>query len=222
MPIRALVFDFDGLILDTETPEFEAWQTVFSRHGIDFPEQWWVHAIGRGAEQITETPTDLLERLTGQAIDHTVVNAEYLGLKMTSIYLKEILPGVRELVSEARSSGVRVGVASSSSHSWVDAHLHRLGLFESFEAVLCADDVSRAKPYPDLYLAACSALKTEPSEAVAIEDSPNGIRAAKDAGLGCLAVPNSLTKGLDLSLADAVVESLQGVTLAALGKMVSR
>jgi len=103
-------------------------------------------------------------------------------------------------------------VASSSHHRWVDGHLARLGLLDSFEAVLCAGDVPRAKPFPDLYQAACDALGVSPSVALALEDSPNGIRAAKDAGLYCIAIPNPMTSRLDLSHADRIRDSLEGTT----------
>lgn len=207
MPLQALIFDFDGLILDTETPEVRAWQRVFRARGAEFPDAWWMHAIGRGAEQITESPCDLLDRQLGYPCERREVEAEYQRLRMSAIEAADTLPGVRELISEARESGLRLGIASSSKHSWVDRHLQRLGLHDHFGAILCADDVEKAKPFPDLYLRACERLDVVPHHATALEDSPNGIRAAKAAGLWCVAIPNPCTIQLNLSEADHQVNS---------------
>ncbi len=207
MPLRALIFDFDGLILDTETPEVRAWQRVFRDRGAEFPDAWWIHAIGRGAEQILESPCDLLDRQLGYPCERREVEEEYQRLRMSAIEAADALPGVRDLISEARESGLRLGIASSSKHAWVDRHLDRLGLLDLFEAILCADDVENAKPFPDLYLGACERLEVVPRESTALEDSPNGIRAAKSAGLWCVAIPNPCTVQLNLSEADHRVDS---------------
>jgi HAD superfamily hydrolase (TIGR01509 family) len=213
MPLNAIIFDFDGLILDTETPEVQAWQAIFRENGAEFPDSYWINAIGRGADQISETPVQLLERLTGGPVDHVAVLADYELRRFAAIEASNTLPGVQELILEARSARLGLAVASSSKHSWVDRQLQRLNLFEFFDAILCADDVERAKPFPDLYLATCEALATPQDQCMALEDSPNGIRAAKSAGLYCLAVPNPCTVQLSLSEADQIVASLSGVSL---------
>lgn len=220
MPFRALVFDFDGLIMDTETPEVEAWETIFREHGFEFPEEWWVQAVGRGAEQMAETPIHVLERKVGRSLDHEALHAVYEERRMNVINALDALPGVRELIDEAKRSGIALAVASSSKHDWVDTHLTRIGLFDRFDAILCADDVQQAKPFPDLYLAACAALDAEPSRSLALEDSPNGIRAAKDAGLWCITIPNPQTAHLDLSQADIRLETLSGITIDRLDKLI--
>jgi HAD superfamily hydrolase (TIGR01509 family) len=206
--IRAIVFDFDGLILDTETAEVEGWRKIFAQHGQEFPDEVWINAIGRGADQIAETPVHFLERLIGRALDHGEINEARRRLSRELIDQKDALPGVREAIGEARELGLGLAVASSSHHHWVDGFLDRLGLLSSFDAVLCADDVARAKPHPDLYQAAMDALGHAPEAGIALEDSPMGIRAAKAAGLFCVAVPNELTKLLPLDGADMSVPSL--------------
>ncbi|MCC7228985.1 MAG: YqcC family protein [Fimbriimonadaceae bacterium] len=208
MPLQAIIFDFDGLILDTETPEVQAWRHIFFRHGLDFPDSYWKHAIGRGAEQIAESPIDILERQIGPSIDRSGVEVEYEHVRMSAIDTADPLPGVRELVTASRQEGIPLAVASSSKHSWVDNHLDRLGLYNSFQAILCADDVVSAKPFPDLYLAACSRLGVDPKHSVALEDSTNGIQAAIDAGLFCVAVPNEITAFMDLSQAHIRLDTL--------------
>lgn len=216
MPLKALIFDFDGLILDTETPEVRAWQKIFRSKGAEFPDAWWMNAIGRGADQITEHPCDLLDRQLGYPCLRSEVNAEYEQLRMSAIEASETLPGIRDLIIKAKEAGLKLGVASSSKHVWVDRHLTRLGLFDSFEAIVCADDVELAKPHPDLYLSVCALLGVDPTEAVALEDSPNGIKAAKAAGLFCIVIPNSCTIQLNLSEADHRVDSAKELSLETL------
>jgi len=134
----------------------------------------------------------------------------------------DVMDGVRQYVADAKRLGLRLAVASSSSRAWVLGHLERLGLAAEWDAVLTRDDVVRTKPAPDLYLAAVDALDVEPHEVVAFEDSKNGIAAAKEAGLLCVAVPNALTAGMDLSRADMKVNSLADTRLEELLAVVSR
>jgi HAD superfamily hydrolase (TIGR01509 family) len=115
---------------------------------------------------------------------------------------------VEQYLQDARRLGLKIGLASSSSCAWVTGHLRRLGLLDYFDCICARDDVRLTKPDPQLYTLAASRLEVDPGEAVAIEDSPNGILAAKRAGLHCLAVPNELTRQLSLDQADLCVESL--------------
>jgi len=211
--LRALIFDFDGTILDTETPEVEAWRAIFRSHGLAYPDEYWMNAIGRGADEIDKTPIQLLSELAGCEIDRASVILEYERLRMSAINAAECRPGIRELISQAMAAGLGLGVASSSHHAWIDGLLARLGLFDSFTIIACADDVPRTKPFPDLYLAACEGLGVDPVDAAAIEDSPNGIRAAKSAGLRVVAIPNPCTVQMDLGEADLVLDSAELLTL---------
>jgi HAD superfamily hydrolase (TIGR01509 family) len=129
------------------------------------------------------------------------------------ILAQDVLPGVVPHLEEAKAMDLKVGLASSSTSDWVKGHLARLGILQSFDCLRCRDQVANAKPAPDLYLAVLECLGVSASEAVAIEDSPNGILAAKRAGLRCVAIPNSITARLDLGLADVVLGSLAEVTL---------
>jgi HAD superfamily hydrolase (TIGR01509 family) len=123
------------------------------------------------------------------------------------------MPGVRERLEEARALGLRAGIASSSDRSWLDPHLTRFELLSYFESIRCASDGYAAKPSPELYVAALDGLGCNSDEALALEDSPNGIAAAKAAGIGCIAIPNDMTRRLDLSAADTIVTSLAEVSL---------
>ena len=218
--MQAIVFDFDGLILDTETPEFRVWTEVFHEHGVAIPEGYWTSHIGSGAEQEIERPGALLERVTGGAYVHSDESLERCRVRIRELIQHEKpRPGVVELITEARENHVPLGIASSSRHVWVDRFLKHLGLIEYFDHVVCADDVHRAKPFPDLYQLVCALLGTLPDETIALEDSPNGVAAAKVAGLYVFAVPNSVTCHLDLSAADRILDTLDGVGLEDLLRM---
>jgi HAD superfamily hydrolase (TIGR01509 family) len=213
-PIRAIVFDFDGLILDTETPEVEAWDAEFARHDLAIPDGWWHNVTGRGPEEVLEWPIDLLERLLGRPVDEHSVMARVNRIRLEGIAAAEVRPGVVSLLDAADELGVMIGLASSSAHPWVDGHLKRLGLWDRFGPVVCRGDAPRAKPQPDLYLHCCQKLGIEPRHGLALEDSPNGIKAAKAAGMWCVAVPNDVTAMLDLSEADFLHHSLELLELS--------
>jgi putative hydrolase of the HAD superfamily len=198
VPLAALIFDFDGLILDTETAEVEAWRPEFEAHGTPFPEEYFLWAVGRGAEQITKRTIDLLQEAVPELSNLAEIERRANRRRIDIIDSRSARPGIVELIAEAHGV-VPLAVASSSRHGWVDTHLGRLGLWNYFETIVCADDVARAKPFPDLYLEAISRLGVPASASFALEDSANGITAAIDAGLNVIAFPNDLTKHLDLS-----------------------
>jgi len=209
--IRALVFDFDGLILDTEMPAYQAWADVFKEHGVELARERWHDYIGR--ESGWFDVHGHLEEITGRAHDRDATKTRRNARRDELMAAERILAGVLELFREAKAEGLKVGVASSSSREWVCGHLERLAFIEAWDAIVCRSDAERAKPAPDLYLKAVELLGVAPRETVALEDSPNGIAAAKAAGLRCVAVPNPLTSTLDLSRADLYVSSLADLTL---------
>ncbi|MDR3687952.1 MAG: HAD family hydrolase [Fimbriimonas sp.] len=216
MPLDALIFDFDGLIVDTETPEALVWREVFREHGQTLPDDYWNDSIGRGAEQVKESPLQLLNRLTEEKLDIQAVDKTRERRLYNMIAAEPARRGVVSLLKEAKSAGMKLAVASSSKHWWVDGHLERLNLKQYFQHIVCADDVPRAKPFPDLYLKAASKLQVGLAEVMAFEDSPHGIASAKAAGIFVVAVPNSMTATLDLTAADVRFESLDGVGIGRL------
>jgi HAD superfamily hydrolase (TIGR01509 family) len=203
--VRALVFDFDGLILDTEVPVFTAWSETYERHGLRLSAEFWASIIGYGLDHFD--PMADLERRVGRPIDREAVQTARRERQMELTLGLEIMPGVREWRREAAERGVRLGVASSSGRNWVVGHLQRLGL-DGWNCIRCGDDVRRTKPAPDLYLAAVDCLGVAPEEAIAVEDSGVGVQAAKAAGLYCVAVPSALTASHDFGRADLVLGSL--------------
>ncbi len=217
--IRSLLFDFDGLIQDTEGPAFLAWQEIYEEHGCSLPLSAWAAAIGTtdGFD-----PYAYLEEQLGRSVDREALRRRFHQRETELSEAQPVLPGVMEYVAEAKRLRLKLGVASSSSREWVTGHLGRLGLLAAFEAIKCSDDVQHTKPDPELYHALLAALGLLASEAIALEDSPNGIRAAKRAGLFCVAVPNPLTRQLSLEEADLQLASLADMPLEALLQLAAR
>src|SRR5579864_4150660 len=208
---RAIAFDFDGLILDTEGPVYRSWLEVYEAQGEELPFDRWVRIVG--STTLEFHPQHHLEEQLGRPLTQEVLDRR-IRRRTELVLAEKVRPGVVKLIDEARKAGMKLGVASSSTSDWVTGHLARLGILDRFECIRCRDDVARAKPEPDLYLAVLECLGVPAAEAFAIEDSPNGVAAAKSAGLRCVAVPNPITSQLDLSQADVVVASLAGLSLA--------
>jgi HAD superfamily hydrolase (TIGR01509 family) len=216
--IRAIVFDFDGLILDTEEPVYRSWLEVYEAHGEELPFERWVQIVGSTTTGFH--PQHHLEERLGRSLPKEVLDRR-IGRRTELVLAQKVLPGVVQHIDQAKALGLKVGVASSSTTDWVRGHLARLGILEKFDCLRCRDDVTNAKPEPDLYIAVLDCLGVAASEAIAIEDSPNGVTAAKRAGLRCVAIPNSITAKLDLSGADVLLGSLAEITLADLLKKVA-
>jgi HAD superfamily hydrolase (TIGR01509 family) len=208
--IKALIFDFDGLILDTEGPEYQSWQKVYQEYGCSLPLSEWVESIG--SSDVFD-PYDYLAQQLGRPVDRGAIRARHSSHQVELLASLSLLPGVEEYLSQAKRLGLKLGLASSSSRRWVIGHLADWGLEARFDSIKCADDVERTKPDPALYLAALRALNVQAHEAIALEDSPNGVLAAKRAGIFCVAVPNALTRQLELDLADLQLVSLAELPL---------
>jgi len=187
---------------------------VFVDHGCELKLETWAECIGAGASTF-----DVYAHLASAAartVDVESVRRRRRPRHAALIAAQAILPGVREWIEDSRRLGLKLGVASSSTSEWVSGHLERLGLAGYFQCLKCADHVSKTKPDPELYVCVLDALGLGANESVAVEDSPNGVRAAKAAGLFCVAVPNALTRSLDLSEADLQLMSLKDMCPAEL------
>jgi len=208
--ITAVIFDLDGLVLDSETPEHLAWQAVYRRYGFEFPMASWLTNIGR-----RDGPFDPLTPFRAHDSPASPEDALHLwhGERghIERPYLVP-LPGVVPLIQDAKRRGWRVGVASSSRITRVRGLLMELDLEHQLDAIAGGDEVPHGKPAPDVYLLAAARLGVAPAACAALEDSENGLRAAKAAGMVCVAVPSDLTRRMDFSAADLVVESLSEVT----------
>lgn len=200
--IRALVFDFDGLILDTETPIIEAWMELHEEARVPYEKSYAANIVGH--VDIDFDPWIAFDA----AVDREALEREHKKRTRAIIERQPVLPGVQACLEEARRLGLRTAIASNSSHAWVDNHVKRLGLARHFDLIKCREDVARGKPEPDLYRAALDAFSFQPREAVAFEDSQPGSVAAKSAGLWCVAIPNPSTQHHDFSHVDAILGTL--------------
>ncbi|HEY5058284.1 MAG TPA: HAD family phosphatase [Gaiellaceae bacterium] len=212
--IRAFLFDFDGLIIDTEVPSRAGWQHVYRELGYDLPPEKWALMVGTVGGW---DPMAYLEELVGGPLDRELVTERRRAHEFALIDAEELLPGIAEYLAEAEQRGIKRAIVSSSSRTWIDTHLARLEREVGWDAIVTADhDEARAKPRPDLYLEALDLLGVAAAEAIAFEDSPNGVRAARAAGIFCVAVPNEVTRNLGLDHADLVLGSLAELTPAEL------
>jgi HAD superfamily hydrolase (TIGR01509 family) len=217
--VRGLVFDFDGLIVDSERPVYRAWAEVYERFGEHLSLDLWKTVIGHGPHAFD--PVAELGRRLGRDLDAEALRAQYRARQLELMAAEEVLPGVREWRDEAAAMGVRLGVASNSRLAWVGGNLERLGL-DGWDCIRTFDDVDRAKPEPDVYLAVVACLGLAPPEVVAVEDSSSGVASAKAAGLFCVAVPGPLTADADYSAADLVLGSLADRTFAEVAALAAR
>lgn len=216
--LKALIFDFDGLILDTETPEVLVWQSIYREHGFELPVHEWEKTIG-GYGISTFDAAEHLSHLTQGRLDAVSSRLRYREESDRLIHASPVMPGVLEIIREAKAQGMKVAIGSSSPHSWVDTHAQRLGIFNLFDHVICQDDVmpGRTKPHPDIFLKALEKLQVRNTEAVVFEDSPNGVLASKRAGVFVVWVPNPLTAKMNVS-GDMKVSSLAELSLPELMK----
>ncbi|SEN55882.1 haloacid dehalogenase superfamily, subfamily IA, variant 3 with third motif having DD or ED [Paenisporosarcina quisquiliarum] len=218
--IKGIIFDFDGLILDTESHQYELFQQLFEEHNVELPFERWLACIG------TKTDFSLFSYLTEQSINkisEKQLRSDFHQLFVNGLAEMEAREGVREYLKEAKELGLSIGLASSSDRKWVRGHLSNLGLIDYFDCILTSDDVEYVKPSPELYTKAVNCLGLKPDECIAFEDSVNGMTAAKAAGLTCFVVPNFVTShmtfnGMDGRLSSMnekrlseIIETVQGI-----------
>ncbi len=208
--IRALVFDFDGLIVDTESPLIDAYGDVYAAHRQPFDRAEFLRSVGH--VDFTFNPW----RAFGPDADESALEEERQVHNRRRTLAQPVLPGAIELLAAARAAGLQLGVASNSSHGHVEGHLQRLGLHANFSFFACRGDTPSPKPEPDLYKLVLHHFGLRGHEAVAFEDSHTGSVAAKRAGLHTVAVPNAVTAHHDFSHVDLRVASLSDVKLEAL------
>lgn len=211
MAIKGLIFDFDGTILDTEYPEFSVWQDIFKSYNADLPLTEWAKALGTTYSEFD--PLHYLQLRADRPVNLAEICEKRAEKVLELILQQPLLPGVVNYLESAKEFGLKVGIASSSGEEWIQSHLDRLQLTGYFGTVVTADDVNNVKPEPDLFLLALKKMGLHPDEAIVLEDSPNGITAAHRAGLRCAAIPNQISRHLDLSHADIIINSLDDISL---------
>jgi HAD superfamily hydrolase (TIGR01509 family) len=210
MSIKALIFDFDGTILDTETPEFITWQALYQRYNQVLDPNDWGKGIGTwGAFD----PWQDLEQKVGTALPKETLQLEHRTEVLKRIAASSLLAGTKELMLEAKATGLKLAIASSSDHDWVSGWTQQHGILEYFDALATRYEVEHVKPDPALFLLALQKLKLEPQQAIVLEDSPNGCKAALAAGIPCIAIPNSVTQTLEFPSGVIKIPSLAGISL---------
>lgn len=206
MMLKAIIFDFDGTIIDTETAWYVAFREAYKKHGVELTLEMYSQCIGTSLKSFN--PYEYLSTHMNLPIDLAAFRAEVQQRHSELMGLELIRPGVLEYLKEAKAAGIKIGLASSSPMEWVEKYLRQLGIYDHFECIRTADFVKNVKPDPELYLQALQELGVEASEALAIEDSPNGAKAAAAAGIRSIVTPNAITKLLPFEPHDHKFETL--------------
>lgn len=209
MAIRAVVFDLDGLLVDSEPLQIAAWDAFLMEYGHRLSPSLLGDMFGL---RVWDSAGLLIERLgLPLRVDAVVEARDRIFLDSLAGNLVP-MPGARELVGDLARRGIPLGLATSGHRRYVDVVLREIGLEGVFDAEVTGGEVAHGKPAPDIYLAAARALDVPPRLALALEDAPHGVAAARAAGMRCLAIPNAMTRDLPgFDKADAVLDSLAEV-----------
>lgn len=213
--IKGIIFDFDGLIFDTETHQYHLLQELFLEHNSELPLELWQKEIGT---HTGFSPFVYLKEKTEKQLDIPTLEKDFKKKFLEKLALELARPGVEEYLKSAKALHLKIGLASSSNYDWVSTHLKRLGLFDYFDCIKTSDDVQQVKPDPALYLEAANCLQLEPNECIAFEDSANGAQAAKTAGMKCVIFPNEVTHAMNFCEVDNRFDSMLAMPLVELIK----
>ncbi len=206
---RALIFDFDGLILDTESAEVRIWNNLFAQVGLTFDMESHTRVVGTNGSRGYD-PAQVLADREGEERSREQIRKQFQQIEHDYCEKLEAMAGVVDLIRNAKAKGYLLGLGTSGIHWWVNTHLTRLGLLDNFDVIITSEDVRKAKPAPDIFLKVLECLDVSSENALVLEDSQNGVLAAHHAGIRAIAVPNPVTINQDFSLATAVLPSLTG------------
>jgi len=210
-PLEGILFDFDGLILDTETPVFQAWDEKFKEYGKEMLLEDWGNILGKTGKK--GGPIEAFLETFRDKTKQAEIIQEVSGRELALVLKQKPLPGVVSLIKRAKKRGLKLGIVSSSDQEWVHTNLGRLGLLVYFDHTSCAEEVEEGKPHPALYQLGLEKIECPAEKVLVLEDSPNGVLAAKRAGLYCIAVPNDVSSRLPFNTnggtPDRILASLQ-------------
>jgi HAD superfamily hydrolase (TIGR01509 family) len=212
--LKAVILDFDGTILDTETPEYKIWEEIFQEYNQILPLELWVKYIGTTWGSFD--PGLYLQELCHVNIDVKEIKSFAREKYLQILDISPLRPGVEELITTLADESIPVALASSSPFHWIKLHLEYRGLLEKFSFISTADDVRVVKPAPDIYINLLNKMMLLPEDVITFEDSPNGIKSAKSAGIFSIAVPNDITMHTDLSDANMIVSSIKDIPFSEL------
>lgn len=216
--LSAVIFDFDGLMVDTESSALRWWEELYASYGVELPMDQWRTMVGTWDAKWD--PRTYLDEQVGRKLDWDTI--PWNRTTRDEVRTEPLLPGVAGLIEDALAARVRLAIASSSGYDWVHRNLDRLGVAHHFEVWTTRNDVPRTKPDPALFTLALERLGIPPQEAFALEDSVHGVESAKAAGLKVVAVPGPLMVDEDFSAADLRLDTLEGQTLASLAEQLAR
>ena len=211
---QAIIFDLDGLIIETEAINCHIWQREFAKEGLPFDMAGYQNLIGAHHVVGGYRPQEVLADHRKDGVSARELRQAVGREALQTILNEGAKPGVLQVLDEADRRGFLLAVGSSSEQDWVHSNLKRLGIFDRFETIVTADDVNKVgKPEPDIYLKVLENLDVAPQNALVLEDSNNGVVASYRAGIRVVAVPNEVTTGQDFSLATAIIPSLEALDL---------
>lgn len=208
--IKGVIFDFDGLILNTETHQFNVYHKKFLEYGFDLPLSRWQEEIGT---QSGYSPSAELERKINGKVNKDRLRKEVRDELHAILLLEKARPGVEEYLLDAKRLGLKIGLATSSNYQWVSTYLKKLELTEFFECIKTSNDVEKVKPDPSLYLETAKCLGLNVDECLVFEDSANGALAAKRAGMSCVIVPNEVTETMEFCTVEHRLQSMTDMPL---------
>mgnify|MGYP003290010094 CR=1 FL=1 len=206
---RGIIFDFDGVLVDTEWAIYQSWVQLYAREGQQISIATYSPCLGAGYSHWN--PADHLEKLTGKKYDWEVETPARQAVLEADLARAGLMDGALELLDWCAEQGIGLTVASSSSRRWVQGWLERLGIYERFDGVFTRTDGYAVKPDPALFLAARNCLNLPKEDCLIVEDTENGTISARNAGIPCVAVPNRMTESCDLSRAQYRVASLRAL-----------
>lgn len=209
--IKGIIFDFDGLIIDTETPQYRVFNDIFLDYDSELPLSIWQLEVGTAS---TFNSFDLLESQINRKVNQAELRKRTRMKIKSALEYAPIREGVIEFLNEAKKLNLKIGLASSSNYTWVSNHLKRVGLYHYFECIKTSDDVDKVKPDPDLYIKTAKCLGLRPEQCLAFEDSANGAKAAKDAKMKCIVVPNEITSSMDFGEVEYRINSMSEKSLS--------
>lgn len=216
--IKAVIFDFDGLILDTESEWYHAYKETLGLYNCELPLEQFVKSVGSEDTILY----DYFKEQLGERYNPEEIKAKAKSIHKIRMKTLRAREGVKDYLDEARKLNYKIALASSSRNKWVTDYLNKLGLLHYFDFIISRDDVLKVKPAPDLYLKAIEVLNIHPTEAVAFEDSLNGLHSALSAGLKCVIIPNPVTESLAFENHHLRLQSMSEVCLTDVIKLIDK
>ncbi|HHZ12473.1 MAG: HAD family hydrolase [Caldicoprobacterales bacterium] len=205
--IKAFIFDLDGVIIDSEPLHYEADKIVFREFGIELADGELDGYVGIDTRQMV---TELRDKYNIEtSVDDLLEKLQCVKLDLLKTWKFEAIDGIRDLISDLKNNNIAIALASSSPMRFIRLAIEKIGISKHFDLIVSGEHVDKSKPEPDIFLRAAHLLEVKPSECLVLEDSVNGVTAAKRAGMKCIGFLNPNSGNQDLSKADKIVTTLE-------------